>query len=41
MSYSQLTQEQRYQIDALMKMEHSKHEIATMLGWTAQPSIAN
>ena len=32
MSYSQLTQEQRYQIDALMKMEHSKHEIATVLG---------
>ena len=31
MSYSQLTQEQRYQIYALMKTEHSQTEIATVL----------
>ena len=31
MKYSQLTQEQRYQIAALLKMEHSKDEIARVL----------
>jgi IS30 family transposase len=32
MKYSQLTQEQRYQIYALLKMEHSKAQIASVLG---------
>ena len=32
MSYTQLTQEQRYQISALMKTEHSQIEIAVVLG---------
>jgi len=32
MSYTQLTQEQRYQIHALLKMEHSQTEIASTLG---------
>ena len=32
MTYTQLTQEQRYQIDALLKMEHSQFQIATALG---------
>ena len=32
MVYTQLTQEQRYQIHALLKMEHSKIEIANTLG---------
>ena len=32
MSYTQLTQEQRYQIYALLKMEHSQTEIAANLG---------
>jgi len=32
MAYTQLTQEQRYQIQALLKMEHSQTEIAEVLG---------
>ena len=32
MSYTQLTQEQRYQIHALLKMEHKQTEIAECLG---------
>jgi IS30 family transposase len=32
MSYTQLTQEQRYQISALLKTEHSQTEIAIVLG---------
>ena len=32
MKYTQLTQEQRYQIPALLKMEHSQTEIADALG---------
>ena len=32
MSYAQLTQEQRYQISALLKTEHSQNEIANVLG---------
>ena len=32
MSYTQLTQEQRYQIYALLKMEHSQKEIARVIG---------
>jgi len=32
MSYAQLTQEQRYQISALLKTEHSQNEIAIVLG---------
>ena len=32
MSYTQLTQEQRYQIHSLLKMEHSQTEIAECLG---------
>ena len=32
MTYTQLTQEQRYQIHALMKMEHSQIEIAEVIG---------
>ena len=32
MTYTQLTQEQRYQIQALLKMEHSQTEIADTLG---------
>jgi IS30 family transposase len=32
MSYTQLTQEQRYQIYALLKTEHSQTEIATFIG---------
>ena len=32
MSYTQLTQEQRYQISALLKTEHSQTEIATVIG---------
>ena len=32
MSYTQLTQEQRYQIHALLKMEHQQTEIAESLG---------
>jgi len=32
MAYTQLTQEQRYQIHALLKMEHSRTEIADTLG---------
>jgi len=32
MSYTQLTQEQRYQIHALLKMEHQQTEIAEYLG---------
>ena len=32
MSYTQLTQEQRYQISALLKTEHSQKEIAIVLG---------
>jgi transposase, IS30 family len=32
MSYTQLTREQRYQIHALLKMEHSRTEIADALG---------
>ena len=32
MGYTQLTQEQRYQIHALLKMEHSRTEIADTLG---------
>jgi len=32
MTYTQLTQEQRYQIYALLKMEHSQTEIANVLG---------
>lgn len=32
MNYTQLTQEQRYQIHALLKMEHSRTEIASALG---------
>ena len=32
MKYTQLTQEQRYQIHALLKMEHSRTEIADTLG---------
>jgi len=32
MAYTQLTQEQRYQIHALLKMEHSQTEIAETLG---------
>jgi IS30 family transposase len=31
MAYTQLTQEQRYQIHALLKMEHSQTEIANTL----------
>jgi hypothetical protein len=31
-SYTQLTQEQRYQIHALLKMEHSRTEFANTLG---------
>ena len=32
MSYTQLTQEQRYQIYALLKTEHSQTEIASVIG---------
>ncbi|HSG43419.1 MAG TPA: helix-turn-helix domain-containing protein, partial [Anaerolineales bacterium] len=32
MKYTLLTQEQRYQIQALLKMEHSQTEIASALG---------
>ena len=32
MSYTQLTQEQRYQIYALLKMKHNQTEIANVLG---------
>ena len=32
MTYTQLTQEQRYQIYALLKMEHSQTKIATVIG---------
>ena len=32
MSYTQLTQEQRYQIYALLKTAHSQTEIATVIG---------
>ena len=32
MTYTQLTQEQRYQIYALLKMEHSQSEIAKVIG---------
>ena len=32
MGYTQLTQEQRYQIHALLKMEHGQTEIANALG---------
>jgi IS30 family transposase len=32
MNYTQLTREQRYQIHALLKMEHSQTEIADALG---------
>ena len=32
MSYTQLTQGQRYQIYALLKTEHSQTEIATAIG---------
>ena len=32
MSYTQLTQEQRYQISALLKMGHNRTEIATVIG---------
>ena len=32
MSYTHLTQEQRYQIYALLKTEHSQNEIAIVLG---------
>jgi len=31
-AYTQLTQEQRYQIKALLKMEHSQTEIAKVIG---------
>jgi IS30 family transposase len=31
MSYTQLTQEQRYQIYALLKMDHSQTEIAEVI----------
>jgi len=31
-TYTQLTQEQRYQIHALLKMKHSRTEIADALG---------
>ncbi len=31
-SYTQLAQEQRYQISALIKMEHTQTEIANLLG---------
>jgi IS30 family transposase len=30
--YTQLTQEQRYQISALLKMDHSQIEIAKVIG---------
>jgi IS30 family transposase len=32
MSYTQLTQEQRYQIYALLKTEHSQTKIASVIG---------
>ncbi|MCJ7776022.1 MAG: IS30 family transposase [Desulfobulbaceae bacterium] len=32
MAYTQLTQEQRYQIYALLKMEHSQTKVATVIG---------
>jgi transposase, IS30 family len=32
MSYTQLTQEQRYQISALLKMDHNRTEIAEVIG---------
>src|SRR6266550_5173454 len=32
MSYTQLTREQRYQIDALMKAEHNQSQIAAIIG---------
>ena len=32
MNYTQLTQEQRYQIFALLKMEHNRTEIAAVIG---------
>ena len=32
MTYTQLTQEQRYQIYALLKTEHSQTKIATVIG---------
>ena len=32
MSYTQLTQEQRYQISALLKTEHSQTKIASVIG---------
>ena len=32
MSYTQLTQEQRYKISALLKTEHSQMDIAIVLG---------
>ena len=32
MKYTQLTQEQRYQLHALLKMEHNRTEIADTLG---------
>jgi IS30 family transposase len=37
MSYTQLTQEQRYQISALLKMEHSQKEIARVIGTHKSP----
>jgi len=39
MSYTQLTQEQRYQIYALLKMGHNRTEIATVIG-THKASIS-
>ena len=32
MNYTQLTQEQRYQISALLKMGHNRTEIAIVIG---------
>jgi IS30 family transposase len=32
MNYTQLTQEQRYQIYALLKMDHTQIEIAKVIG---------
>ena len=41
MTYTQLTQEQRCQISALLKMEHSQTKIATVIGVHNQRSVGS
>ncbi len=40
-NYTQLTEIQRYQIEALMKAEKNQTEIALIIGVSARPLVEN